>query len=51
MYSKMELESGLFLLLQTDMMAFKMRSPNVSLVITDFIEFVQVPIDSKWAII
>ena len=51
MYSKMELESGHFLLLQINMMAFKMRSSNVSVVITDFIESVQVLIDSKLAII
>ena len=51
MYSKMELESGHFLLLQINMMTFKMRSSNVSVVITDFIESVQVLIDSKLAII
>ena len=50
MYSKMELELGLFLLLRIDMMAFKIRSSNVSSVITDFIKFVQVSIDSKWAL-
>ena len=47
MYSKMEFESGLFLLLRIDVIVFKMRSSNVSLEITDFIEFVQVSIDSK----
>ena len=51
MYSKMEFESGLFLLLRIDVIAFKIRSSNVSLEITDFIEFVQVSIDSKWVII
>ena len=45
----MELESGHFLLLQIDMMAFKMRSSNVSSAITDSIEFELV--DPKLAII
>ena len=47
----MEFESDLLLLLQIDMIAFKIRSSHVSSAITDSIEFVQVSIDSKLAII